>query len=50
MTVPGKTESLMSEVDPFSYDHVPLREAGSIRVKFKIASNLEPRRYELGDK
>ena len=43
-------ESLMSEVDPFDYDHVPLRDAGTVRVKYKIASNLEPRRYELDDK
>lgn len=38
---------MVGKADPFDYGHVLLRAVGFIRVKYKIASTLELRPYEL---
>ena len=50
----NRAERLLSvqdgaEEDAFSYEHVPLTKVGTIRVRYKTAQPLKPRRFTMED-
>ncbi|MCH7724876.1 MAG: hypothetical protein IH991_00130 [Planctomycetes bacterium] len=50
----NRAERLLSiengaEEDAFSYEHVPLTKVGTIRVRYKTAQPLKPRRFTVED-
>lgn len=38
-----------AEEDAFAYEHVPLTKVGTIRVRYKTAQPLKPRRFTMED-